>query len=122
MLGIEISAEAVGDANANAAENGLGNCEFVAGDAGKVLREFANGDPDNLVVTLDPPRGGLAKATLLSVIRLFPRTLIYVACNPTHLAADGRLLQQAGYLCETLQPVDMFPHTPHVEVVAAFTR
>jgi 23S rRNA (uracil1939-C5)-methyltransferase len=123
VWGIEASEESVACAVENAELNGLANAAFFAGEvAGDVeeLRERA-GDPD--VVVVDPPRAGLAGKALARVAALEAPRLVYVSCNPTTLAGNAKeLVSEFGYTLERVRPVDMFPHTPHVESVALFTR
>ncbi len=123
VWGIEGSEESVACAVENAELNGLANAAFFAGEVGadvEELRERA-GDPD--VVVVDPPRAGLTGKALARVAALEAPRLVYVSCNPTTLAGNAKeLVSEFGYTLERVRPVDMFPHTPHVESVALFTR
>jgi 23S rRNA (uracil1939-C5)-methyltransferase len=123
VWGIEASEESVACAVENAELNGLANAAFFAGEVGadvEELRERA-GSPD--VVVVDPPRAGLAGKALARVGALEAPRLVYVSCNPTTLAGNAKeLVSEFGYTLERVRPVDMFPHTPHVESVALFTR
>jgi 23S rRNA (uracil1939-C5)-methyltransferase len=123
VWGIEASEESVACAVENAELNGLANAAFFAGEVGadvEELRERA-GPPD--VVVVDPPRAGLAGKTLSRVASLEAPRLVYVSCNPTTLAGNAKeLVSEYGYTLERVTPVDMFPHTPHVESVSLFTR
>jgi 23S rRNA (uracil1939-C5)-methyltransferase len=123
VWGIESSEESVACAVENAELNGLANAAFFAGEVGadvEELRERA-GDPD--VVVVDPPRAGLTGKALGRVGSLGAPRLVYVSCNPTTLAGNAKeLVGEYGYTLERVRPVDMFPHTPHVESVALFTR
>lgn len=116
-VGIEEVGDAVRDAKANARLNGIPNVKFYEGRAerviGSVLREF--GRPH--AVILDPPRGGAEERTLPAIARAKPRGIVYVSCNPATLARDLITLGAEGYRPEWVQPVDMFPMTPHVECV-----
>lgn len=116
VVGIEEVGDAVRDAKKNAELNGIGNVKFREGRAERILhaciREF--GRPD--AVILDPPRGGAEEPALMAIARSKPRTIVYVSCNPSTLARDLITLGQEGYRPTWLQPVDMFPLTPHVEV------
>ena len=103
-------------ARRNAAALGLERCRFVRGDAADVLRRLP-GVPD--VMTVDPPRAGLAPAVIRSILRVMPARLVYVSCNPATLARDAALLAPGFRLCRT-RPVDLFPQTPHVESVSLF--
>ena len=123
VWGIESSEESVACAVENAELNGLANAAFFAGDVGRdvdELRERA-GPPD--VVVVDPPRAGLSGKALRHVARLEAPRLVYVSCNPTTLAGNAKeLIRDWGYRLERARPVDMFPHTPHIETVALFAR
>ncbi|MBX7243924.1 MAG: 23S rRNA (uracil(1939)-C(5))-methyltransferase RlmD [Candidatus Sumerlaeaceae bacterium] len=123
VVGIELVADAVEDARHNAEGNGVTNCEFHTGDMHDVLDHLqANGalaSPFDVVI-VDPPRGGMDKKALRDLINLRAPRLIYVSCNPTTLARDSVELAEAGYTAEEVQPVDMFPHTFHVESVIRF--
>jgi 23S rRNA (uracil1939-C5)-methyltransferase len=123
VWGIEISEESVACAIENAELNGIGNAAFFAGNVGQVLRELREraGDPD--VVVVDPPRAGLAGKALKRLGELAAPRVVYVSCNPTTLAGDTkRLTEEYGYRLIRTRPVDMFPHTPHVESVSLLER
>jgi 23S rRNA (uracil1939-C5)-methyltransferase len=123
VWGIESSEESVACAVENAELNGLANVAFFAGDVASDLDELRNraGAPD--VVVVDPPRAGLAGKALAAVGALGAPRLVYVSCNPTTLAGNAKTLaEEFGYRLERVRAVDMFPHTPHVESVALFTR
>jgi 23S rRNA (uracil1939-C5)-methyltransferase len=121
VWGIEASEESVACAVENAELNGIANAAFFAGDVGRDLDELRDraGPPD--VVVVDPPRAGLAGKAVRRVGGLGAARLVYVSCNPTTLAANAKeLARDFGYRLERARPVDMFPHTPHVETVALF--
>ena len=123
VWGIEASEESVACAVENAELNGIGNAAFFAGEVGSDLDELRAraGPPD--VVVVDPPRAGLSGKALRRIGRLEAPRLVYVSCNPTTLAGNAKELAGAwGYRLERARPVDMFPHTPHVETVALFIR
>jgi 23S rRNA (uracil1939-C5)-methyltransferase len=123
VWGVELSEEAVACAIDNAALNGIGNAAFFAGDVARSLEELhdRSGDPD--VVVVDPPRAGLSGRALRHLARLGPKRIVYVSCNPTTLAGNVKELgSDWGYDLRRVRPVDMFPHTPHVEAVALLTR
>jgi len=122
VTGIEVVEEAVRNARENARLNELKNCTFQAGDAAELVRDLALTTPRLDVAVVNPPRGGCEAAVLEALADLAPRTLIYVSCNPETLARDLDLLGRLGYRTETVQPVDMFPQTPHVESVARLRR
>ena len=123
VWGIEYSEESVACAVENAGLNGITNAAFFAGDAARDLDELRDraGTPD--VVVVDPPRAGLVGKAVRRIAALEASRLVYVSCNPTTLAGNAKeLVQEHGYRLERARPVDMFPHTPHVETVALFTR
>jgi len=118
IIGIEAVSEAVKDAEENAALNGLSNCRFFAGDVIKVCTDefFAeHGRPD--VIITDPPRAGMHATLVETLLRIRAPRIVYVSCNPATQARDLALLHEA-YDVKALQPVDMFPHTHHIENVA----
>jgi len=123
VWGIEISEESVACAIENVELNGIGNAAFFAGNVGQVLNELRDraGEPD--VVLVDPPRAGLAGKALKRLGELAAPRIVYVSCNPTTLAGDTkRLVEEYGYALRRTTPVDMFPHTPHVESVSVLER
>jgi 23S rRNA (uracil1939-C5)-methyltransferase len=123
VWGVEVSEESVACALENADLNGITNAAFYAGNVGEVVEELRDrsGVPD--VVVVDPPRAGLAGKALRRLGRIGAARIVYVSCNPTTLAGDVRQLrEQWGYELDRVTPVDMFPHTPHVECVARLTR
>ena len=122
VWGLEISEEAVACAIENAELNGIENAHFFAGNVGQTIEELREeaGSPD--VVVVDPPRAGLAGKALRRTGELGAPRLVYVSCNPTTLASDLQVLRdEYGYVLERCRPVDMFPHTPHVESVSALS-
>ncbi|HKB93743.1 MAG TPA: 23S rRNA (uracil(1939)-C(5))-methyltransferase RlmD [Gaiellaceae bacterium] len=123
VWGIEVSEESVACALENAELNSVANAAFFAGNVGHVVEELLDrsGPPD--VVVVDPPRAGLAGKALRHLGRLGVPRLVYVSCNPTTLAGDVKTLRtEYGYELLRVTPVDMFPHTPHVEAVALLER
>ncbi len=121
VYGIEVVPEAVERAVDNAERNGVMNAEFVQGDVAKAVRPLLEaGMPSPDVVVLDPPRAGLTPKAVRRVLELEPQRIVYVSCNPTTLAGNAELLADGGYRLERVRPVDMFPHTHHVECVARF--
>jgi 23S rRNA (uracil1939-C5)-methyltransferase len=119
VWGIEISEESVACAIENQELNSIGNSAFFAGNVGEVLTDLRTraGDPD--VVVVDPPRAGLAGKALKRLGEIGAPKIVYVSCNPTTLASDAkRLADDYGYRLVRARPVDMFPHTPHVECVS----
>jgi 23S rRNA (uracil1939-C5)-methyltransferase len=123
VWGIELSEESIACAIENAELNGVVNAAFFAGEVGAGLAELRvrSGPPD--VVVVDPPRAGLSGKAVRGVGRLEAPRVVYVSCNPTTLAGNAKeLAGEFGYRLERVRPVDMFPHTPHVETVALFIR
>ena len=114
VIGIEIVEEAVEAAKKNAAENGLTNCEFIAGDVLKVIDDIEE-KPDYIV--LDPPRDGIHPKALGKIIAYGVESMIYISCKPTSLARDLEVLQASGYEVKRICCCDMFAGTPHVESV-----
>ncbi len=131
-IGIESSAVAVRDAERNAERNGIRNARFWTGEAMEVLRDqFGLGardsdrsieQPEIDAVLVDPPRAGLHPGVVSRLIQLGAPRLVYVSCNPSTLARDLALFCESRYRIQWVQPVDMFPHTPHIECVASLER
>ena len=122
VWGVEAIPEPIEDARENAARNRIDNARFIAQDVrlgARPLLEEA-GSPDLVVV--DPPRAGLSKKIVRRVIECGAPRIVYVSCNPTTLAPNAAQLVAAGYRLRRVSPVDMFPHTPHVECVAVLER
>lgn len=122
VYGVELAQAAVDDAGANAAANGITNCTFLAGEVRFVLPSLIAKGVTAEVVVADPPRAGFHPKALHALITLGARRIVYVSCNPTTLARDLGELSRGGYRVEWVQPVDMFPHTPHIEAVARLER
>jgi 23S rRNA (uracil1939-C5)-methyltransferase len=123
VWGVEVSEESVACALENAQLNGIANTAFFAGEVADSLEELHDraGPPD--VVVVDPPRAGLSGKALRRMARLEAPRIVYVSCNPTTLAANVKTLATDwGYELVRARPVDMFPHTPHVETVALLSR
>lgn len=119
---VEEVADAVRDGRRNAAANGAFGLRFHAGAAEAVLPALAARGPRPDVVVLDPPRKGASEAVLAAVAAAAPARVVYVSCNPATLARDVERLADAGYRLREVQPVDMFPQTPHVECSALLVR
>ncbi|HDI3055102.1 23S rRNA (uracil(1939)-C(5))-methyltransferase RlmD [Clostridium botulinum] len=119
VIGVELIEEAVKAANENAKLNGLNNCEFIAGDVAKVIKDVKQ-KPD--IIILDPPRPGVHPVALEYVVKFEPKEIIYVSCNPKTLVDDLKYLIDNGYKLEKVKGMDMFPHTPHVETVVLLQR
>ena len=119
VIGIELSAEAVLDAEENLERNAIQNCRFIQGDVGKVLtRLIDEGVPKPNVVIVDPPRAGLDALALSHLKKLMPQAILYISCNPLTQADNIQELIRCGYRLERLQPIDQFPHTYHIENIA----
>ena len=117
VVGIEYVEAAIEDAKVNAEINGIKNCTFYAGDMAKVFTDdfiTTNGRPDFIVT--DPPRAGMAEKVVEQLLKIRAKKIVYVSCNPATQARDLQLLDSA-YKVMAVQPVDMFPHTQHVENV-----
>jgi 23S rRNA (uracil1939-C5)-methyltransferase len=121
VVGIESVPAAVENALRNAERNSIANVEFVCAEVEKVLGEVAEKHHADTVL-VDPPRMGLHKNALAALIAAAPRQIGYVSCNPSTLARDAMELCAAGYTLRSVRPVDMFPHTYHIECVARFTK
>lgn len=119
VIGVELIEEAVKAANENAKLNGLNNCEFIAGDVAKVIKDVKQ-KPD--IIILDPPRPGVHPVALEYVVKFEPKEIIYVSCNPKTLVDDLKYLIDNGYKLEKVKGMDMFPHTPHVETVVKLSK
>ncbi|MFC6547609.1 23S rRNA (uracil(1939)-C(5))-methyltransferase RlmD [Cohnella cellulosilytica] len=119
VFGVEIVPEAIEDARRNAAINGMNNVEFEVGASEVVMPRWqaAGITPD--VIVVDPPRKGCDPALITTMLELKPTRIVYVSCNPSTLARDLRLLEDGGYRTMEVQPVDMFPHTGHIEAVVS---
>lgn len=122
VLGIEVVEASVADAELNARLNGIDNCTFEAGDAGELLAELRQKKERVDLLVLNPPRKGCDEKVLREAAALVPARMIYVSCSPSTLARDLDILVSHGYRTVQVQPVDMFPQTPHVENVALLVR
>ena len=122
LIGIERNAEAVKDAEINAQINGIENATFVAADAGSEFARMARRGEELDVVFMDPPRAGSSQAFLANLSRLGPRRVVYISCDPKTQIRDIKHLVHNGYRIKRICPVDMFPHTDHVENVVLLER
>ena len=122
MIGVECVPEAIEDAKSNAARNGIPNAEFLCGLAEEVLPSLLQNGVRPDAIVLDPPRKGCEQQVLDAIINSGVRRIVYVSCNPATLARDLKQLCEHGFAIETVQPVDMFPQTHHVETVVLITR
>lgn len=117
VYGVEVVEAAVEDARRNAEINGVQNVEFITGEAEKVIPHFYERGIRADVVVVDPPRKGCDEMLLDTLVKMEPKRIVYVSCNPSTLARDLNYLEEKGFVVKEVQPVDMFPHTTHVEVV-----
>ena len=119
VVGVEMVEEAVEAAFFNAKENGIDNIDFFCGKVEKVFSEILERYSGFDLVVIDPPRAGLHPKALKFLLEMKVKDMVYVSCNPATLARDLRVLIEGGYELRYLCPVDMFPQTPHIEVVTA---
>jgi 23S rRNA (uracil1939-C5)-methyltransferase len=121
VYGVEVVPEAIEDAKRNAQLNGITNVEFAVGEAEAVIPQWYKQGIRADCIVVDPPRKGCDETLLQTIIAMKPKRVVYVSCNPATLARDLRILEDGGYQTIEVQPVDMFPHTTHVECVAKLT-
>ncbi len=122
VVGVELNGDAVKDAKVNAGLNGVKNIEFFEDDAGRFMVKAAQSGAQYDVVMMDPPRAGASLEFLKSLVTLAPKKVVYISCNPETQARDLAFLVKNGYRVKKIQPVDMFPHTEHVETVCLLSR
>lgn len=123
VIGVEVVAPAIADAKQNAELNGIENVRFIVGEAEQVIPWLYQSSGTRVdVVVVDPPRAGCDQRLLETIAAMRPERLVYVSCNPSTLARDLAFLSQHGYAAQEAQPVDMFPHTTHVETVVLMSR
>lgn len=122
VIGVELNKDAVRDAGINAKRNGSKNFRAFQGDAGAFMVQMATEGEKADVVFMDPPRAGSDEAFLSSVVKLGPKKVVYISCNPETLARDLRYLVKKGYEAVRAVPYDMFAWTEHVETAVLLTR
>jgi 23S rRNA (uracil1939-C5)-methyltransferase len=123
ISGIEWNRQAVRCAGMNLRRYGLTRADVISGDVAEILeKEFVRRHDTADVVVLDPPRDGCTAEALAAVAALRPEKIVYVSCNPATQARDCTKLSECGYALRTIQPLDMFPQTAHIEVVALLIR
>ena len=122
VIGIEIVEDAIKDAKINAKNNNIQNIEFYCSDAGTFAKKLASESFKPDVVSVDPPRKGCDQLTLDSILTMDPKRIVYISCDPSTLARDLKYLSEHNYKVERVQPVDMFPHSFHVETVCLLSR
>lgn len=121
VFGVEIVPEAIEDAKRNAELNGIANAEFAVGEAEVVIPKWYEEGNTAEVIVVDPPRKGCDESLLKTILEMKPKRVVYVSCNPATLARDLQVLEHGGYATVEVQPVDMFPHTVHVECACLLT-
>jgi 23S rRNA (uracil1939-C5)-methyltransferase len=125
VIGIESVESSIADAGKNAEFNGITNCTFLQGDLKDRLtkdNDWLNTHPRPDIIITDPPRSGMHPKVVEHLVKLSPTRIVYVSCNPGTQARDVKLITDAGYVLKVVQPVDMFPHTDHIEAVALLER
>ena len=122
VIGAEIVAPAIADARENAERNGIENAEFFCGDAADIAVKLEREGLRPDVITVDPPRKGLAPEVIASVAGMGPKRVVYVSCDPATMGRDVRLFVELGYKAVRACAVDMFPGTRHVESVVLMMR
>jgi len=122
VYGVEIVEEAINDAKKNAIRNNIQNVDFIQGKAEEVLPEMSEKGVTADVIVVDPPRKGCDQKLLETIIEMGPKRIVYVSCKPSTLARDLKHITDNGYSVGKVQPVDMFPHTTHVETVVLLKK
>lgn len=123
VIGVELNKDAVKDAVQNTRANNLKNIRFYQGDAGEFMEAVAEESEKPDVVFMDPPRAGSDEKFLSSLIKMSPKTVVYISCNPETLARDLAYIDKnSTYKIQKIQPVDMFPHTAHIETVVLLSK
>ena len=122
VIGVELNRDAVHDAISNAKRNGIKNVRFFCDDAGEFMLGMAQDGERADIVFMDPPRAGSDECFLSSLVTLAPKKVVYISCNPETQQRDLRFLTKRGYKVEKIQPVDMFPHTNHIETVVLLSH
>lgn len=122
VIGVELNPDAVKDAISNAKRNNAQNIRFYCADAGEYMEALARQGESADIVFMDPPRAGSTPQFINAMVKLAPKRIVYISCNPETLARDLELITKKGYKVQKIQPVDMFPHTNHVETVVLMLR
>ena len=123
VMGIEIIPEAIDDARKNAKLNGIDNVEFFVGKAEEVLpREYEKNGTYADVIVVDPPRKGCDIVTIETMLKMSPKKIVYVSCDPATLARDVKILTKKDYMVRKMCAFDQFSHSGHVETVVLMTR
>ncbi len=122
VIGVELNESAAADAEKNAAQNDCKNIRFICADSGKFMEHMARSGEKADVVFTDPPRTGSDKRFLESLAKLCPKRVVYISCGIESLERDLNILVKHGYTVKRIQPVDMFPHTKHIETVVLLSQ
>ena len=122
LIGVEIIEQAVEDAKTNAQLNATTNATFICGDASDAVKQLEQEGEKTDVVLVDPPRKGLSKDVIETVVNMQPKRVVYISCDPATLARDCEIFNSLGYSVKEVTPVDMFPRTSHVEAIILMTR
>ena len=122
VIGVELNSQAVKDAQVNAGINNIKNIEFINKDAGEFLIEYAQAKGKADVVIMDPPRSGSTPEFIRSVLKMKPRKVVYISCDPSTQVRDVRLFMRGGYKVDSCAWYDLFPHTKHVETVVLLSQ
>ena len=122
VRGIEVVRDAIKDAKDNAKLNGINNAKYYLGKAEEVMPRWAKQGLKTDVVFVDPPRKGLTPEFIDATVKTGPEKVVYISCNPATMVRDLQLFQEQGYEFDRIDPVDMFPQTPHVEAVTVLTK
>ena len=123
VVGVELNKDAVRDAITNAKANDMKNIRFYQGDAGEFMEAVADEDEKPEVVFMDPPRAGSDEKFLSSLLKMSPEKVVYISCNPETMARDLKYItDNSNYKIREIQPVDMFPHTAHIECVVSMIK
>lgn len=122
LIGVEMVPEAIADAKENAESSGIKNAEFIVGDAGETAERLEKMGERPDVITVDPPRKGCDLRTLDAIVKMSPKRVVMISCNPATVARDLRYLSERGYNAMKACPVDMFPRTNHVECVTLVVK
>jgi 23S rRNA (uracil1939-C5)-methyltransferase len=122
VYGVEVAEESIKDARTNARLNKINNIEFTTGKAEETLPFLIERGIEANKVIVDPPRKGCDKKVLDAIVKINPEKIVYVSCNPTTLARDLKILVENGYKVVEVQPIDMFPHTAHIESVTLLEK
>ena len=122
LIGVEIVPQAIEDAKYNAAFNNISNAEFICADASEAAENLKKRGIKADCIIVDPPRKGCDRSLINTIVRMSPKRVVYVSCDPATLARDVHIFEEQGYKLQKATPVDMFPRTTHVETVVLMTQ